>query len=62
MICNNCAGQRDFSFTHTPSKNTFADEIMKSSFIGIKKYKYMILKIDPLMNANIARQNRIARV
>ena len=34
----NCAGdERDFSFVHTPSKNTFADEIMKSSFIGIKK-------------------------
>ena len=34
----NCAGdERDYSFVHTPEKNTFADEIMKSSFNGLKK-------------------------
>ena len=34
----NCAGDnRDYSFVHTPEKNTFADEIMNSSFIGLKK-------------------------
>ena len=34
----NCAGDnRDFSFVQTPEKNTFADEIMNSSFIGLKK-------------------------
>lgn len=34
----NCAGDnRDYSFVQTPEKNTFADEIMKSSFIGLKK-------------------------
>ena len=34
----NCAGDnRDFSFVHTPNKNTFADDIMNSSFIGLKK-------------------------
>ena len=34
----NCAGDnRDYSFVHTPQQNTFADEIMKSSFIGLKK-------------------------
>lgn len=38
----NCAGDnRDYSFVHTPNKNTLADEIMNSSFIGIKqKTKY----------------------
>ena len=34
----NCAGdEREYSFVHTPEKNTFADEIMKSSFNGLKK-------------------------
>ncbi len=34
----NCAGDnRDYSFVRTPQKNTFADEIMNSSFIGLKK-------------------------
>ena len=34
----NCAGDdRDYSFVQTPQKNTFTDEIMKSSFIGFKK-------------------------
>ena len=34
----NCAGDtRDYSFVQTPEKNTFADEIMNSSFIGLKK-------------------------
>ena len=34
----NCAGDnRDYSFVHTPEENTFADEIMNSSFIGLKK-------------------------
>jgi len=34
----NCAGDsRDYSFVQTPQKDTFADEIMKSSFIGLKK-------------------------
>ena len=34
----NCAGDdRDYSFVQTPQKNTFADEIMNSSFIGLKK-------------------------
>tara|TARA_A100000164_G_scaffold379690_1_gene424715 strand:- start:198 stop:1496 length:1299 start_codon:yes stop_codon:yes gene_type:complete len=34
----NCAGDnRDYSFVRTPQKNTFADEIMDSSFIGLKK-------------------------
>ena len=41
----NCAGDnRDFSFVKTPQKNTFADEIMNSSFIGLKKksiYEYI---------------------
>lgn len=40
----NCAGdERDYSFVQTPEENTFADEIMKSSFIGLKKktlYKF----------------------
>jgi len=34
----NCAGDnRDYSFVQTPDKNTFADQIMESSFIGLKK-------------------------
>tara|TARA_X000000950_G_scaffold96176_1_gene121423 strand:- start:17681 stop:18979 length:1299 start_codon:yes stop_codon:yes gene_type:complete len=34
----NCAGDnRNYSFVQTPEKNTFADEIMNSSFIGLKK-------------------------
>jgi len=34
----NCAGDdRDYSFVQTPERNTFADEIMNSSFIGLKK-------------------------
>lgn len=34
----NCAGDsRDYSFVQTPLKNTFADEIMNSSFIGLRK-------------------------
>ena len=34
----NCAGDnRDYSYVETPEKNTFADKIMKSSFIGLKK-------------------------
>ena len=34
----NCAGDdRDYSFVQTPQKNTFTDEIMRSSFIGFKK-------------------------
>ena len=34
----NCAGDdRDYSFVQTPQKNTFADEIMNSSFIGLKR-------------------------
>lgn len=34
----NCAGDsRDYSYVQTPEKNTFADEIMKSSFIGLKR-------------------------
>lgn len=34
----NCAGDnRNYSFVHTPERNTLADEIMNSSFIGIKK-------------------------
>lgn len=34
----NCAGDtRDYSFVQTPQKNTFADEIMNSSFVGLKK-------------------------
>ncbi len=34
----NCAGdERDYSFVHTPEKNTFADDIMKSAFIGINQ-------------------------
>ena len=34
----NCAGDnRDYSFVQTPQRNTFADEIMNSSFIGLKK-------------------------
>ena len=34
----NCAGDsRDYSYTQTPNKDTFADQIMKSSFIGLKK-------------------------
>lgn len=34
----NCAGDnRNYSFVQTPEKNTFADEIMKASFIGLKK-------------------------
>ena len=33
----NCAGdEKNYSFVHSPEKNTFADEIMKSSFIGLK--------------------------
>jgi aminopeptidase-like protein len=33
-----CAGDnRDYSFVQTPQENTFADKIMKSSFIGLKK-------------------------
>mgnify|MGYP001275357175 CR=1 FL=1 len=27
----------DYSFVQTPDKNTFADQIMESSFIGLKK-------------------------
>ena len=50
----NCAGDnRDYSFVHTPEKNTFADEIMNSSFIGLKKKVFMNLKIDHLMKGNI---------
>ena len=34
----NCAGDnRDYSYVQTPQTNTLADEIMKSSFIGLKK-------------------------
>ena len=34
----NCAGDnRNYSFVQTPEKNTFADEIMNSSFIGLTK-------------------------
>ena len=34
----NCAGDnRNYSFVQTPEKNTFADEIMRSSFVGLKK-------------------------
>ena len=34
----NCAGDnRDYSFVQTPQRDTFADEIMNSSFIGLKK-------------------------
>ena len=34
----NCAGDnRDYSFVHTPQKNTLADDMMKSSFIGLRK-------------------------
>tara|TARA_B100000989_G_scaffold297916_1_gene285237 strand:- start:7670 stop:8968 length:1299 start_codon:yes stop_codon:yes gene_type:complete len=34
----NCAGdEKDYSFVYTPQKNTFADEIMESSFNGLKK-------------------------
>ena len=34
----NCAGDnRNYSFVQTPDKNTFADQIMESSFIGLKK-------------------------
>lgn len=38
----NCAGdERDYSFVHTPQKDTFADEIMNSAFEGInQKTKY----------------------
>ena len=35
-----CAGDdRKYSFVQTPQKNTFADTVMKSSFIGLKKQK-----------------------
>ena len=51
----NCAGDdRDYSFVQTPQKNTFADEIMKSSFIGLKKEQFMNLKTDRPMKDNIA--------
>lgn len=34
----NCAGDdRNYSFIQTPQKNTFADEMMNSSFIGLRK-------------------------
>lgn len=34
----NCAGDnRDYSYVQTPQKDTLADEIMKSSFIGLKR-------------------------
>ena len=36
----NCAGDnRSYSFVQTPQENTFADKIMKSSFIGLKNKK-----------------------
>ena len=41
----NCAGdERDYSFVHTPQKDTFADKIMNSAFEGIDHKRYMILR------------------
>ena len=58
----NCAGDdRDYSFVQTPQKNTFADEIMNSSFIGLKKKVFMNLKTEHQTKDSIVLQVLISQ-